>query len=174
MKIDEFLPQYDFSEKHEIFIPVSPDKAYEALKKVDLSQSWITMLLLGLRGITPERNNLFIDKIFTALADEQGKEIVWGMVAQPWTPTGHIRHVDKEEFTQFNTPDFAKMAWNMSFHAVEGGTLAKTETRILCMDASSKTKFRVYWFFVKPFSGIVRKEMLKLIKKQSVSEYFLD
>jgi hypothetical protein len=169
MKIDEFLPRYDYSEVHEIFIPVSPDKAYDALKKTDLSQSWMTRVLVSLRGIRSAQSHLFIDEVFTALSDEPGKEIVWGMVAQPWTPSGHVQHVNKEEFDRFEQKDYVKMVWNASFHKSEGGTLARTETRILGMSPSSKKKFGIYWFFIKPFSGIIRKEMLKLVKKQSIS-----
>jgi hypothetical protein len=29
----------------------------------------------------------------------------------------------------------------------------------------SRRKFRVYWFFVRPFSGVIRRLMLRAVKK---------
>lgn len=57
------------------------------------------------------------------------------------------------------------MAWNFSFKPIGNETLVSTETRILCLDEASKKKFKRYWFFIKPFSGFIQKEILKLLEK---------
>ena len=46
-------------------------------------------------------------------------------------------------------------------------TELETITRIQCTDESSRKKFSRYWFFIKPFSGIIRKEILKAVKAKS-------
>ncbi len=41
MLIDNFMPIYDFSEKHETNIRASAEKVYGAINSVDLAASWI-------------------------------------------------------------------------------------------------------------------------------------
>lgn len=46
-------------------------------------------------------------------------------------------------------------------------TLLSTETRVLCLSERAKKRFRPYWIVIAPFSGIIRKQMLRLIEKQA-------
>ena len=49
-----------------------------------------------------------------------------------------------------------------------GQTILSTETRVTCGDSRSRQKFRAYWFFVRPFSGLIRRLMLKNVRKAAV------
>ncbi len=61
-----------------------------------------------------------------------------------------------------------KIFWNFYFKQIaENKTLVSTETRIQCLTKKSKFRFSLYWLFVKPFSGLIRLEMLRLIKKEA-------
>ena len=51
MLIDDFMPGYDFSEKHETNVRASAQKVYSAVNSTDLSDSWIIGGLLTLRGL---------------------------------------------------------------------------------------------------------------------------
>ncbi len=65
-----------------------------------------------------------------------------------------------------------KMMWNFYFKEVaENKTLVSTETRVSCLTKKSKMLFSLYWFFIKPFSGIIRMEMLRLIKQKAESNW---
>lgn len=168
MKIDTFLPNFDFAEKHHKLINAAPLRVYQTLEQLDLSESkWIS-LLFWLRGL----KRLHFQDIkthFIVLDDRPGEEIVLGMLASPWQPDGNIHLVPPAEFVQFEQLGLVKMAWNFTFEPVGNRTLVTTETRIKCEDSSSLNKFRIYWFFVRPFSGLVRKEMLKLLEIKSTS-----
>jgi hypothetical protein len=62
-----------------------------------------------------------------------------------------------------------KIFWNFYFKSVsDNETVVSTETRILCLSAKVKRRFSVYWFFVRPFNGLIRLEILRLIKKKLV------
>jgi hypothetical protein len=37
---------------------------------------------------------------------------------------------------------------------------------MLCLDESSRRRFRRYWLFIRPFSGLIRMEMLRVIRQQ--------
>jgi len=49
----------------------------------------------------------------------------------------------------------------------ENKTKVSTETRVLCVAPITKITFGLYWLMIKPFSGLIRKKMLKIIKKDS-------
>ena len=72
-----------------------------------------------------------------------------------------------EEFVIDASKPLIRIIWNFHFQETEKNkTQVSTETRILCLNKTSKFIFSIYWFFVKPFSGIIRREMLRLIKKK--------
>ena len=166
MDIDTFLSDYDFDEKHELFMPdVSPEEAYRALKGINFSDSRLLRILIRLRGIRPKTQE---HQMFTVLSDREPDEIVLGLIAKPWTLSVGTVSIPASEFTNFSTPGFAKIAWNFTFSPLNNGTLASTITRIKCMDITSRTKFRLYWFVIKPFSGLMRIKMLRMIKAKSI------
>ncbi len=165
MKLDEYLPVFDFSERHEMTVKSTPEQAYDALLKVDFSESFILRILFQLRGLKTGKFK-DLEKSFTLLANDLPQEIVLGLIARPWTPQGQIVAFQKEEFESFNAPNYAKLAWNFTFKNSPEGTIVSTETRIYCTDTSSRRKFSFYWFFVRPFSGLVRIEIFKLLRKK--------
>jgi hypothetical protein len=74
---------------------------------------------------------------------------------------------------EFNDPDYAKIAWNFSKEIPsdsdsidESKFSLVTETRIYVDSPAARKKFKRYWMVIGYFSGIVRKEMLKVIKKE--------
>lgn len=169
MDIDLILPEYDFVEHHERFVAVPPETAYQAFKHTDFSKSVIISMLFRIRGLESEKLPSFIEKMFVLFSDRPPLEIVWGFIGRPWTAKGDRQTVDASQFTCFNQEGFAKIAWNFTFTAVDGGTLIGTQTRVKCTDKSSRRKFRIYWFFVRPFSGLIRRLMLRLIEEQALS-----
>lgn len=165
MKIDELFPKYDFIETHKILIKCTPQQAYEALTKINVRESVIIRILFWLRGLKSGNVQHLLER-FTLLFDEPGKEIDLGMIGRPWELSGGILRIAKEDFYRFNEPNYAKMIWNFTFELKnETETLVSTETRILCTDAKSRKRFRIYWLFVRPFSGLVRIEMLRLLRQ---------
>ena len=172
MLIDEFMPVYDFSERHETNIRASAEKVYAAGNSTDFNESWIIWGLLALRGLgfgkTPAKLTLreaFDD--FVILGEKPNEEILLGLAGKFWTLTGNLQKVDAGNFKEFNEKGFAKAVWNFSVNESEGETLLKTETRIQCLDEDSRQSFALYWTVVKPFSGLIREEMLRLIKEKA-------
>ncbi len=55
--------------------------------------------------------------------------------------------------------------WNFTVQeAAANRTTLSTETRITCGDETSRLKFRAYWLFVRPFSGLIRLVMLRAVR----------
>ena len=45
--------------------------------------------------------------------------------------------------------------------------MLSTETRIKCFGRAALWKFRVYWSLIGPFSGLIRKAILKQVKTEA-------
>jgi len=73
---------------------------------------------------------------------------------------------DKNKYEKNSLKYNAKVGWSFSFNErPDDTTEIITETRVLCLNTKTKFLFCIYWFFVKPYSGLIRIEMLRLIKK---------
>ncbi|MFZ1701272.1 MAG: hypothetical protein WBO10_17845 [Pyrinomonadaceae bacterium] len=169
MLIDEFLPEYDFEERHDISIAAGPSRVFAAIDEVDFGESFIVRWLLRLRGMSSEGvrlGNLRKFK-FEKLAEVVNKEILIGLAGRFWTPWGDLQDVDASNFREFETPGYAKATWNFSLASDGTNTQLTTETRIKCLDNDSRRSFGLYWTFIQPFSGLIRMEMLRAIKRKA-------
>ena len=179
MLIDSFAPNPDAVETHRITINAAPDAVYRALWTADLGSSLIIKSLLALRslpefilrrGRLPPRKRAItlqtvIDSGFGILVS-QPEEIVLGVTGKFWRPTGNLSPFKREDFDRPVSPGFARGVWNFSVkEAQPGRTILSTETRVVCGDDASRRKFRVYWLFVRPFSGLIRRLILNAVKR---------
>jgi hypothetical protein len=172
MLIDDFMPKYDFSEYHDIKIRAGAADVYRAIHEIDVADSSIISWLLWLRGMKSSGPMLkgMREHSFELLGEDENREMVIGLAGQFWRPTGNMQKINAGSFKEFDKPGFAKAAWNFSLNETSGETNLATETRIRCMDDSSRSRFGFYWAFIQPFSGWIRMEMLKLVKKKAERE----
>jgi hypothetical protein len=194
MLVDEFLPVHDFVERHHLDILASPERVYAAVRTLNMSNSTIIRWLFLLRGLPTflhphdqlkQALGLTLEGLlkngFILLGETPPQEILLGLVGRFWTATGGIARLDAAGFRNFNTPGYAKAAWNFFFSPLaDGTTRLTTETRVQCLDETSRRYFRLYWLFIRPFSGLIRKAILRAIKRtvettrgQSVNEFIL-
>jgi hypothetical protein len=179
--IDRFLPTYDVIEHHETTVDAPVDVTYRAVREFDLARSPVVLALLTLRGlpglftgaVKPSRR-LGFDEVmrsgFVLLTEEPGREIVLGVVGRFWQVSSGIHRIEPEEFVDFDAPGFAKAAWNFVVsERPGGGSTVVTETRVACTDADSRRKFTCYWRLVGPFSGLIRRVLLRGIKRDAES-----
>ena len=182
MLIDSFAPDPDAVETHSIAINASVEEVTGALWTADLGGSLIIKLLMGLRslpefilrrGCVPPRKRAItlqtvVDSGFGILANEP-EEIVLGVTGRFWRPTGNLSPFKREDFDRPVPPGLARGIWNFTVREDKPGrTILSTETRVVCGDDMSRRKFRVYWFLVRPFSGLIRRLMLRAVKRACV------
>ena len=170
MLIDKYLPDFHYSEKHSIDILSDRNTIAAELENSDFSNSKLIRILFWLRGMPSESISMrrLTDGGFVELERLPNDEIVIGLIGQFWKANGNLQKIDPLQFRNFNTPNFLKAAWNFKIEERNGGICSlSTETRVLCTDESSKRRFSKYWFFVKPFSGLIRRQMLKVVKTAS-------
>ena len=176
MLIDDFMPVYDVGERHHTLVQASASHTYEALKRVDLGRSKVVRALFAARGIPllirrkrPIRSTMTLDDLLSAgfvwLGEDPDREVVLGVIGAFWRPKGGVRRIEPGEFVAFDEPGWAKAAWN--FRLIADGderTFVTTETRVRVPDEPSRKKFLLYWAAIGPFSGVVRRQALSLIK----------
>jgi hypothetical protein len=108
-------------------------------------------------------------KIFTELQQIPNNELVVGLIGQFWKPTGNLQHFHPSEFASFADPKFAKGVMNIKvIKESDHQTWAVTETRVQINGKGQRILFSCYWFFIRPFSGLIRMEMLKAIKNKCI------
>lgn len=167
---DDFLPRFDLETRHTTEIEAPAERVYEVTRSLDLSSSWIVRTLFRLRGL-PTRS-LTLDGLarnrFLPLLDDPPHGFVLGLIGQFWRLSGRLKEFDPDTFVGLDTPDDAKAIWTFDLEATTPTTTRlRTVTRVLCPDAASRRRFRAYWSVVGPFSGLVRRELLRVVKKQS-------
>ena len=170
------LPAYDVVMRHELRVPVAPAVAWAALERADLGNSLLTRALLTLRGLRRPgtRRRLTLATLpgsgFVPLGERPGREVAFGLVGRFWTPSGGRVSITPGEFGGFAWPGHARVVWTFSVEdAGAGATRLVTETRVACVDAASRRRFRLYWLCVRPFSGLIRRAMLRAVAREAVA-----
>lgn len=171
--IDEWLPQYQLSANYALLVHASTEKTYASLKHANFSDLAIVRRLMRLRGYrlgggnVPESNaRPDASSAFLELAAIPPWEVVLGITGRFWRPDGGIvRGLTPAEFADFHHDGYAKAVWNFSLAPADCGTRLRTETRVQTFGRSATLKFRAYWIVVKPFSGLIRKAMLREVQR---------
>ena len=190
MLLDSFMPEYDARSSHAVRISASPERVYACLRTADFDHWGLTRALYALRtvpalviapretwrrvsGALRQRQLTLEDVLaggFTLLAERPGEELVLGTVGRFWRASGELRPVTPAAFREPAPPGTAKAAWSFMVNRRPGGAELRTETRVLCADAAARRRFRAYWLLVRPFSGLICREMLAAVRSAAESD----
>lgn len=172
MLIQQFLPEFDIRNHHAVLVKASPAKTYRIIEELNPRDSWSIRILFLLRGLRsgPTMKLADLQSGFVLLAEEPGREIVLGVTGRFWKPRGGLRRVDPAGFKAFAEPGYAKAAMNFLVQPAPGGSLVSTETRVVATDDASRRSFLRYWRVIGPFSSLIRKRMLALVKARAEAE----
>ena len=155
-KLDELMPRWQFVERHEIRIAASPERIYSAIRDVTASEIRFFQVLTSIRcmGRCRERESILhapadkpildvaLGSGFKMLADDPPRELVIGARVGPRTLA------------------------LMNFR-VQGDGLVTTETRVYAATDAARRGFAIYWRFIRPGSGIIRRSWLEAIKRRA-------
>lgn len=168
--LNRVLPHFHHTEYHSTRIRATPERIYGIVRHGRLPVHPIVRVLVFLRGLGRKGDPTFsIDRLlrqgFHLIAEDPPREIVLGLEGPFWSPFCKLRPVDEASFRTPVPGGCARGAWNFLIHP--DGTVS-TETRVLCAD-DARWKFRAYWLFVRPFSGLIRRMMLRAIRQAAES-----
>lgn len=172
--IDDFLPNCDFRATYQIGIDAPTSVVYQCLLQSDFSDVWLVRFLMSLRSgkwlprkrIPRNLHQRLKGTGFVVLAEVPAEELVIGVAGRFWRPDGgRCMGLTADDFAGFCRPGYGKVAWNFKLRSDSPeSTVLSTETRIQCFGWAALWKFRLYWSLVGPFSGLIRKAILKQVK----------
>lgn len=166
--IETYLPHFHYNEIHSKIINASADVIYNKLRHLNFHSSWISRWLFNLRGLST--TNMTFDRMvdngsFFTMYEKENEEWIVGLMAKSFRSTENLQL--GENFTEWDPGTGVKIAWNFKLHGLADGKVkVSTETRVQCLNRKTLLIFSVYWFFVRPFSGIIRLEMLRILKNE--------
>lgn len=156
--LDEAMPRWQFRERHEIHINADPQRIYDAIRAVRADEITLFRTLTWIRrggrnlpegilnaGKTKPILDVATETTFRYLADDPPREIVVG--------THIARGIDA--------------AMNFLITPEASGCRVTTETRVFAADAKARRRFALYWFVIRPGSGIIRRMWLRAVKRRA-------
>ncbi|MFJ9796393.1 hypothetical protein [Streptomyces sp. NPDC101145] len=177
---DRFVPRPDFASRHETVIDAPADAVWAAFRAMELERGvrgiGVARVLMAVRAVlgrAVNRGRVYRDEpsAFTPLAEEPGREVVHGIVGRWWRLGGAPNRTDvatAEQFLAFTEPGYAKGTFGLRLTGSPDGrrTRVVTETRVLCTDEAARRAMRRYWGVIRPFSGLIRKAMLRELRRR--------
>lgn len=166
--VHDWLPRYDVHERHEIELPVPPERALELVLGIPAAPDPVVGLLIGARGMRARNEPLerfFLAHRFLVLA-RSPTEFVAGAVGAVWRPRGglvRLAHVDA--WRAADVPGTIKAAIDFRAEPSAEGSRLSTETRVLAADPRARRAFRAYWTVVGPFSSLIRRRWLQAVDR---------
>jgi hypothetical protein len=160
--IEALLPNPDVVTRHEITLPLPPERALDVALATPARPDGVVRMLFLLRGLRPDSRGT-LGSIFPRL-ELTPTEAVFGFSGRPWRPTGG--GLGSFEDARAGS---VRMALGFRAEPVGEGSRLVTETRVAAVDDRARRAFRRYWRVVGPFSGLVRKRWLAAVGKRATT-----
>ena len=148
--LDKILLSFHFNEVHSITINNDCKSVWKALNQTDFLKSFVIRTLFYLRGMWTKTATLEdCKKFFKPVLIKENEEIImsnsirsfWGSCTIAWS-------FRLEKITVSSTELF-------------------TETRIYLPTRKDYYAFRCYWLVIEPFSKLIRRIMLRLVRSEA-------
>jgi hypothetical protein len=145
----------EFRTRHSVAVDASPGDADRALREVTFGDIPLVRALVAARGLgIPQRDERVLTALrrrATVVADVPGDRIAFRLEGQFWRLRGRGPEPAATAVVEFRTLP---------------GRLT-TETYVLVPDGDSARSFERYWRVVRPFSGLIRTQVLKAAKRRA-------
>jgi hypothetical protein len=166
------MPGAQFSEWHSRTLPGSPEQVWDALHRLRVRDLRTSVPLLWLRGMGTWANSdrLLLDPPSPAapIHEEPPRTCTSGMISRPWhiRPTFGPEVRDLDQLRAFDDPGWLKFGMEWLLTPVPGGrTVVETSTVCEATDESARRRFTGYWIVIRPFSGVIRLDMLAALER---------
>ena len=180
-RLDEFIPVWQFNERHTIRVAASPERVFDAVRLVRANEISLFKALTWIRrggrkapesilnaGDSTPLLEVATRNGFIYLANDAPRELVIGTVVV--APPGQRGALTPQTFKAPLPLGFALAA--MNFVVTPDGpnaSIVSTETRVFANDPESRRKFARYWRVIYPGSAIIRRMWLRAVKRRATS-----
>jgi hypothetical protein len=166
--LDELIPTPRWLESNGVDVSAPPERAWAAIRHLDLASTPIARLLFALR--TSKDESLSIDRLvstqerpgFQILIDEPPRTFAVGAIGKVWKLDIPFVHVESaRDFAHYASPGEVKVAWAIEVAPLAtGGSRIELEVRVDATDDASWDKFRAYFTLIGPGSRLIRHLLL--------------
>lgn len=174
MLSDDFLPDYQFCERHQRQVAASAAQVMRALQLLPAWQDpWVQRFIwlrelparlaarLGHGNALAQRAPFGLHE-FTLLAGNE-REIVWGLAGDFWRGDYGLQPVaDAAAFAALTQTPRLVLSFSITPLAADRVWL-RTETRVCCPHRGSYYRFLPYWYLIRPVSGLIRQRTLRAV-----------
>ncbi|MGZ8695565.1 MAG: hypothetical protein ACXWYS_09020 [Gaiellaceae bacterium] len=173
--LDDWLPEYEYEERHAIDVAARRDEIGRALRGVTLADVPVASALMALRGLPARlrgegaglsRDGALVDHVASlgvVLEDRPGL-LVAGVAGRFWKLSGDLeRFAGPDEFRAYEPDGSAKAV--IDFVWADGRL--ETTTRVHVPDPAARRLFGRYWLVVRPFSGAIRLALLRAARRRA-------
>jgi hypothetical protein len=174
---DEFLPVFQFHERHESHVEADAARVLDGVGALDDTDAVMRALIAvreapsRIAGYLGARHTLrgkprFGLANFTLLKRTES-EIAYGLIGRFWQlDYGLEPAANAAAFLAFAAPATPKLV--LSFRVLAdpgGGARLTTETRVHCPDRAALLRFAPYWWGIRAASGFIRRRLLAAVKR---------
>lgn len=180
-KLDEWMPEWQFDERHEIHVNAPPEKVFAAIHAVRADEILFFQTLTAIRRLgrpgpesimnAPEEKPLLdvaTQTTFVYLADEAPHELVVGTVVAAPRGSHAPAKLTPEIFRKTLPPGVVLATLNFLVTPDNhGGSAISSVTRVYGNNTPIIRRFAVYWRIIHPGSDIIRRMWLRAIKRRA-------
>ena len=145
----------EFATRHSVAVAASPAEADRALREVTFGEVPLVRALVAARGLgLPARDQRVLTALSrraTVVEDVPGAAIAFRLEGQFWRMRGHGSEPPATAVVEFR--------------ALPGRLT--TETRVEVPAGTSSRRFQRYWRVVRPFSALIRRQLLQAAKRRA-------
>jgi hypothetical protein len=178
-RLDEFMPVWQFNERHTITVAAPPERVFEAIRNVRANEialfKTLTWIRRGGRRVSESILNAG-DSVpllevatrsgFIYLADEAPRELMIGTVVL--APREGRGALTPETFKAQLAPGSAVAAMNFRVTPIGlDSSLVSTETRVFANNPSARRRFGRYWRLIYPGSALIRLMWLRAVERRA-------
>src|SRR5258708_2688257 len=195
LRIDEFLPAFQFHERHQIRIHATPHRIAWAIATVPAEEITLFRTLTWLRNprlpwsrskesiLAPPPGKPILEVAtvsgFLPLAAEADRDIGLGSLVVASRPCACDT---PSAWKELAAPGYAKAVINFLIEPEAAAAIANrdassrpseiwcrltTETRVFATDAATCRRFGAYWRLIAPGSALIRVEWLRAIRRRA-------
>jgi hypothetical protein len=182
MNLDDVIPNPQYRMCHARVVGAPPSVVWDELHRVTMSALPVGWALEAVRLLParlsgrkhqPLAGRSFLDVTpIPVLFSKRPDIVILAGLSQAWRPLGGMTppQLDAAALRAWSQPGWIKVGMGFRLEPTRLGTLLSTETRVLATDPRTQRVFAAYWFFIRPGSGAIRREVLRIVAHRAESQ----
>jgi len=179
MNLDDVIPEPEHRIRHSRDVGAPPEVVWDELHRVTMAALPLGRKLEAVRLLPARlsgrrrqplagRSFLDVTPIPVLFSERPSVEISAGL-SQAWRMLGGATppELDAAALRSWSQPGWIKVGMQFRLEPTQQGTFLSTETRVVATDTRTRRAFATYWFVIRPGSGAIRRELLRVVARRS-------